>query len=130
LALGVLKAAHWQAELFCSRRLKAPAKYQIYRDLVKSVPGLWYLGHWFFPPIEINSDRCEYACRTLQGTIGKKQRNLLGRISHNMQEIQVKARSESQTIDKPVQISKTRFDDAEYERWSEKIRSRNGSKGK
>jgi hypothetical protein len=48
-----------------------------------------------------------------------------------MQDTQVEERSESQPTDTPVQrlTPISRFDDAEYERWSEKIRSAS-SKGK
>jgi len=49
-----------------------------------------------------------------------------------MQETEIKLRSESQPIEKPVQESrsKTTFDDAEYQRWSENLRNRTRSKGK
>jgi hypothetical protein len=42
-----------------------------------------------------------------------------------MQDTQVKTMTENQTAEIPVQqsIPVSRFDDAEYERWSEKIRS-------
>jgi hypothetical protein len=42
-----------------------------------------------------------------------------------MQDTQVKERSESQATETPVRptTTKSRFDDAEYERWSEKLRS-------
>jgi len=49
-----------------------------------------------------------------------------------MEDTQLKTRSESQQTDTPVQGSKSKssFNNAEYERWSEKLRSRNGSKNK
>jgi hypothetical protein len=42
-----------------------------------------------------------------------------------MEDTQVKERSESQPTDAPVQqlTPISRFDDAEYERWSEKLRN-------
>jgi hypothetical protein len=48
-----------------------------------------------------------------------------------MQDTQVKTRSESQQMETPVQesIPISRFDDAEYARWSEKIRN-SAPKGK
>jgi hypothetical protein len=48
-----------------------------------------------------------------------------------MQDTQVKGTSESQPTETPVRHStpKSRFDDAEYERWSEKLRN-TSSKGK
>jgi hypothetical protein len=48
-----------------------------------------------------------------------------------MEDTQVKSRSENQPADTPVQVPnlKSRFDDAEYARWSEKLRAaRNKSK--
>jgi hypothetical protein len=46
-------------------------------------------------------------------------------MSQNMEDTQVKARVESQLTDAPVSESRSnsRFDDAEYERWSEKLRA-------
>jgi hypothetical protein len=43
----------------------------------------------------------------------------------NMQDTQVKTRTENQQAGTTVQESKSksRFDDAEYERWSEKLRA-------
>jgi hypothetical protein len=54
------------------------------------------------------------------------------RIDPIMEDTQLKTRSESQQTDTPVQGSKSKssFNNAEYERWSEKLRSRNGSKNK
>jgi hypothetical protein len=42
-----------------------------------------------------------------------------------MEDTQVKARAETQPIETPVKESRSnsRFDDAEYERWSEKLRA-------
>jgi hypothetical protein len=53
-------------------------------------------------------------------------------MSQIMQDAQVKARSENQPTVKPVQEarSKSSFDDAEYERWSENLRNRGNSKSK
>jgi hypothetical protein len=61
-----------------------------------------------------------------------RQNNPLGRMSQNMQETKVEVKSESQTTVKPVQgsRSKSSFDHAEYERWSETLRSRRDSKNK
>jgi hypothetical protein len=44
-----------------------------------------------------------------------------------MQDTQVKTQSENQTTEAPVQqsISVSRFDDAEYARWCEKLRNSN-----
>jgi hypothetical protein len=52
-------------------------------------------------------------------------------MSRNMEDTQVKERIESQPTDTPVRglTPISRFDDAEYERWSEKLRSAS-SKGK
>jgi hypothetical protein len=49
-----------------------------------------------------------------------------------MEETQLKESSEIQPKDTPVHGAKSnsRFDDAEYERWSEKLRNRGTSKGK
>jgi len=46
-------------------------------------------------------------------------------MSQDMQNTQVKVRTESQPTDTAVQVSasKSKFDDAEYERWSEKLRA-------
>jgi hypothetical protein len=49
-----------------------------------------------------------------------------------MQETQVEVKPENLAKEQPIQSStlKSRFDDAEYERWSETLRNRNTSKGK
>jgi len=49
-----------------------------------------------------------------------------------MQDSQVKAGPESQPTVTPAQGPKPKssFNNAEYERWSQNLRSRNGSKGK
>ena len=48
-----------------------------------------------------------------------------------MQETQMEAKSETVEKEIPVRESdlKSSFNDAEYERWSENLRQRNGSKG-
>ena len=53
-------------------------------------------------------------------------------MSQDMQDTQVQTSSESQLTDTPVQtaISKSSFDNAEYERWSQNLRNRMASKGK
>jgi len=53
-------------------------------------------------------------------------------MSQDMQDTQVQTRSESQPTDTPVQtaVSKSSFDNAEYERWSQNLRNRMASKGK
>jgi hypothetical protein len=60
------------------------------------------------------------------------KQNLTRRKSQDMQNSQVKVKVEEQQVHTPVPASslKSRFNDAEYERWSEKIRSRHGSKNK
>jgi hypothetical protein len=79
-------------------------------------------------PIEPGDAGCEDAAWDGQG----RRTSLLGRMCQNMEDTHVKASSEIQPKDTPVQgeRSKSRFDDAEYERWSEKLRSRSNSKGK
>jgi hypothetical protein len=56
--------------------------------------------------------------------------NLLGRISENMQETKVEVRSETQPVN--VRVAEPRFkssfDNAEYQRWCEKLRNRFQSK--
>jgi hypothetical protein len=61
-----------------------------------------------------------------------RRSNLLGRMRRIMQDTKVEVTSESQPTDKPVRgaRSKSSFDDAEYERWSEKLRSRSNSRDK
>jgi hypothetical protein len=46
-------------------------------------------------------------------------------MSQKMQDTQVKTRTENEQVGTAVQgsKSKSRFDDAEYERWSEKLRA-------
>jgi hypothetical protein len=53
-------------------------------------------------------------------------------MSPNMQDTQIEEKSESQPTAKPVQGSgsQSKFNDAEYERWSETLRSRASSKDK
>jgi len=79
-------------------------------------------------PIEPGDVGCEDAA--WDGQV--RQTSLLGRMCQNMEDTHVKASSEIQPKDTPDQgtRSKSRFDDAEYERWSEKLRSRGNSKGK
>ena len=49
-----------------------------------------------------------------------------------MQETQLEAKPENVVKEQSIQSStlKSRFDDAEYERWSETLRNRNASKSK
>jgi hypothetical protein len=60
------------------------------------------------------------------------EQNLTRRKSQDMQNAQVKEKIQAVPVQTPVQSSttKSRFNDAEYERWNEKIRNRNGSKNK
>jgi hypothetical protein len=49
-----------------------------------------------------------------------------------MENTQVSEKVQTQSVPAPVQSasSKSRFNDAEYERWSAKLKNRNSSKGK
>lgn len=53
-------------------------------------------------------------------------------MSYNMQDTQVKTSSENRAIDATVEESKSKstFNNAEYERWSQNLRNRTGSKSK
>jgi hypothetical protein len=99
------------------------------------VPELPYLARWFFPPIETSDVRCDHITRNGTRNTARDHRvrdsDLLGRMRLNMQETQVKERPESQATETSVQGSaQSRFNNAEYERWSEKLRNRNRSKDK
>jgi len=64
--------------------------------------------------------------------IRQSNKTWLGGRAKTMQNSQVKVETEPQPVHTTVQASSTtsRFNDVEYERWSEKIRNRNASKGK
>ena len=53
-------------------------------------------------------------------------------MSKIMQDTQVKETTESRSVETPVSqaVTKSRFDEAEYQRWSEKLRSAAASKDK
>ena len=64
--------------------------------------------------------------------VRKRPHNLTRRMSQDMhnQEVKVKTEIQSAAVPAPAQNSKSRFNDAEYERWNEKLKSRNSSKSK
>jgi len=53
-------------------------------------------------------------------------------MSQDMENQQVKVKTEAKPAHVPAQGTKlkSRFDDAEYQRWNEKLKSRNSSKNK
>jgi hypothetical protein len=75
--------------------------------------------------------RCEYAdIRLLLGTNKLKPTHSNGRKDEMMQDTQVTERSEIQSNQDSASVSETKssFDNVEYERWSQTLRSRNGAK--
>jgi hypothetical protein len=106
------------------------SNYMLHTDLAIRVPEPGYLIFWFFPPIETGGNRCEYAPQNVAMGDPARPDNLTRRKSQNMQDSQVKVGTESQPTEPPAQGPKTKssFNNAEYERWSAKLRNRNGSK--
>jgi len=106
------------------------SNYMLHKDLAIHVPELGYLIFWFFPPIEACGNRCEYAPQNVAMGDQARPDNLTRRKSQNMQDSQIKVGTESQPTERPAQGPKTKssFNNAEYERWSAKLRNRTGSK--
>jgi hypothetical protein len=72
------------------------------------------------------------AYRQLQATIIQNSGQRTGRNTHNMQDTQVEVKLEDLEKEAPIQGSrlKSRFDNAEYERWSENLRNKARARGK
>ena len=83
-----------------------------------------YTVRWSFQPIEPFAAHCQHAPQRRRAKM--RERSLAGRIGRHMENTKVQEHPEVQSANTPVRELKTKssFDNAEYERWCEKLRNR------
>lgn len=96
------------------------------------VLGPSYVFFWSLPPIEAARGQCNHqASRCTHENPYPETKVPEGEDAQPMQETQVELKSENMQQEKQSRESRlsSRFNDAEYERWSQNLRSRTAPKG-